>query len=104
MSYRKDFTVPTAVSWMHPQSIKVKVIMSHTPHELAEEFPEHKDKIHDLKMNDAHFAKMVDKYHEVNRAVHRMETRIEPVTDDVEEQTRRERMVLKDQIATYLQK
>jgi uncharacterized protein YdcH (DUF465 family) len=78
--------------------------MSHTPHELAEEFPEHKEKIHDLKASDAHFAKLFDKYHEVNRAVHRMETRIEPVTDEIEEQTRRERMVLKDQIAAYLQK
>lgn len=77
--------------------------MSHTPHELAEEFPEYKDKIHDLKMNDAHFAKMFEKYHEVNRSVHRMETRIEPVTDEVEEQARRERMALKDEIATYLQ-
>jgi len=77
--------------------------MSHTPHELAEEFPEFKDKIHDLKMNDAHFARMFEKYHEVNRTVHRMETRIEPVTDEVEEQTRRQRMALKDQIASYLQ-
>jgi len=76
--------------------------MSHTPHELAEEFPEHKDKIHQLKMEDAHFAKMFEKYHEINRAVHRMETRIEPVTDEIEEKTRRERMQLKDQIATYL--
>jgi len=76
--------------------------MSHTPHELADEFPEHKDKIHELKMNDAHFAKMFDRYHEINRAVHRMETRIEPVTDETEEQARRERMQLKDQIATYL--
>lgn len=78
--------------------------MSHTPHELAEEFPEHKERIHDLKMNDAHFARMFDKYHEINRAVHRMETRVEPVTDEVEEQARRERMALKDQIAAYLQK
>jgi uncharacterized protein YdcH (DUF465 family) len=78
--------------------------MSHTPHELADEFPEFKDKIHDLKMNDAHFAKMADKYHEINRSVHRMETRIEPVTDEVEEQTRRQRMALKDEIASYLQK
>jgi uncharacterized protein YdcH (DUF465 family) len=77
--------------------------MSHTPHELAEEFPEFKDKIHDLKMNDAHFARMFEKYHEVNRTVHRMETRIEPVTDEIEEQTRRQRMELKDQIASYLQ-
>jgi len=78
--------------------------MSNTPHELSEDFPEHKQKIHDLKESDAHFAKLVEKYHEVNRAVHRMETRIEPVTDDVEEQTRRERMALKDKIAAYLQK
>ena len=27
--------------------------MSHVPHELAEEFPESVDKIHDLKINDA---------------------------------------------------
>ncbi|AKS41079.1 YdcH family protein [Wenzhouxiangella marina] len=76
--------------------------MSHTPHELAEEFPEYKDKIHDLKASDRHFAKMIEKYHEVNRAVHRMETRVEPVTDEVEEAKRRERMALKDEIAQYL--
>ncbi|NBD95029.1 MAG: DUF465 domain-containing protein [Gammaproteobacteria bacterium] len=76
--------------------------MSHTPHELAEEFPEHKDKIHDLKESDARFANLCDEYHEVNRAVHRMETRVEPVSDEVEEIKRKERMRLKDQIAMYL--
>ena len=76
--------------------------MSHTPHELAEEFPEYKEKIHDLKASDRHFAKMIEKYHEVNRAVHRMETRVEPVTDEVEEAKRRERIALKDEIAQYL--
>jgi len=76
--------------------------MSNTPHELAEEFPERKERIHDLKASDQHFAKLVDEYHEVNRTVHRMETRVEPVTDDVEEQTRRQRMALKDKIAAYL--
>ncbi len=78
--------------------------MSHTPHELAEEFPEHKQKIHDLKASDAHFVKMAEEYHEINRTVHRMETRVEPVSDEVEEQTRRQRMVLKDKIAKYLAK
>lgn len=76
--------------------------MSHTPHELAAEFPEHKDKIHELKTTDAHFAKLFDKYHEVNRAVHRMEERIEPVSQEVEEKARQERMLLKDQLAKYL--
>lgn len=78
--------------------------MSHTPHELAEDFPEHKQKIHDLKASDAHFAKLVDEYHEVNRTVHRMETRTEPVSDGVEEQIRRQRMLLKDKIAMYLER
>jgi uncharacterized protein YdcH (DUF465 family) len=45
--------------------------MSNTPHELAEEFPEYKDRIHDLKVSDAHFRKLFDEYHEINREVHR---------------------------------
>ena len=55
--------------------------MSNTPHELAEEFPEHVAKMHDLKISDAHFAKLFEEYHEVNRAIHRAETNVEPVGD-----------------------
>ncbi|WP_404414625.1 DUF465 domain-containing protein [Vreelandella aquamarina] len=76
--------------------------MSHTPHQLAEEFPEHAERIHDLKQSDAHFAKLVEDYHEVNRQVHRMETEIEPVSTQTEEDTRRQRLALKDKIAAYL--
>ncbi|NKI33807.1 DUF465 domain-containing protein [Wenzhouxiangella sp. XN79A] len=76
--------------------------MSHVPHELAEEFPEYVEKMHTLKMNDRHFAHMAEEYHKVNREVHRMETRVEPVTDQVEEEARRKRMQLKDRIAEYL--
>lgn len=72
--------------------------MSHTPHELAEEFPEHADKISNLKQSDAHFAKLADAYHEVNRAVHRAETDVEPTDDGRMQQMRKERMRLKDQI------
>ena len=32
--------------------------MSHTPHELHAEFPEHEARIHELKESDAHFAKL----------------------------------------------
>lgn len=72
--------------------------MSHTPHELAEEFPEHADKISNLKQSDAHFAKLADAYHEVNRAVHRAETDVEHTDDGHMQQMRKERMRLKDQI------
>lgn len=72
--------------------------MSHTPHELAEEFPEHVEKIHTLKMENAHFAKLFDTYHDVNRAIHRAETDIEPTTDFHMEEMRKTRLWLKDEI------
>lgn len=72
--------------------------MSNTPHELAEEFPEHVEKIHDLKMSDRHFSRLSSEYHDVNRSIHRAETNIEP-TDDVHmEDMRKKRMRLKDEI------
>lgn len=76
--------------------------MSHTPHELHEEFPEHADRIHALKTSDTHFAKMAEEYHILNRAVHRAETDVEPTSDDVITGMRKERLLLKDKIAAYL--
>lgn len=76
--------------------------MSHVPHELAEEFPEAADAIHALKGSNAHFARLADEYHEVNRAIHRIETRVEPAAEEVEQELRRKRLVLKDEIAAML--
>jgi uncharacterized protein YdcH (DUF465 family) len=72
--------------------------MSHTPHELAEEFPDKQELIAQLRASDAHFARLCDEYHEVNRAVHRAETRVEAISDDAEEALRRQRLKLKDEI------
>jgi uncharacterized protein YdcH (DUF465 family) len=72
--------------------------MSHTPHELSEEFPEHVDAMHRLKMDNAHFSKLFDSYHDINRAIHRAETRIEPTDDFRMEEMRKQRMRLKDEI------
>ena len=76
--------------------------MSHTPHELAEEFPDKIDEIHRLKQDDAHFAKLADEYHEVNRAVHRAETNVEPIEELAEVELRKKRALLKDQIYAML--
>ena len=76
--------------------------MGHTPHELAEEFPSHIDAMHALKESDSHFARLFDTYHEVNRAVHRAETNVEPVSDLAETDMRKERARLKDEIWAYL--
>jgi uncharacterized protein YdcH (DUF465 family) len=76
--------------------------MSHTPHELAEEFPQHIETMHRLKIENAHFARLFDEYHEVNRAVHRAETRVDAIDDAAEEALRRQRVSLKDQIWSML--
>ena len=76
--------------------------MSNTPHELAEEFPGRHDAIAALKAKDAHFARLVDEYHQVNRAVHRAETQIEPTDSAHEQELRRKRLHLKDSIAQAL--
>jgi len=78
--------------------------MSHTPHELAEEFPDKTDAIHRLKTENAHFARLADEYHDVNRQIHRIETGIEGVSETFETDLRKQRMRLKDEIAAMLAK
>jgi uncharacterized protein YdcH (DUF465 family) len=76
--------------------------MSHTPHELSEDFPDKAEKISTLRKSDGHFARLVDEYHAINRDVHRAETNVEPTSDDHLYEMRKTRLVLKDQIAAYL--
>ena len=76
--------------------------MSHTPHELAEEFPDHIARLHDLKESDPHFARLAEQYHEVNREIHRIETDVAPASDDYQVELRKKRLYLKDQISAIL--
>lgn len=76
--------------------------MSNTPHELSEEFPGQADKIHAMKLADAHFAKLLEQYNEINRAVHRAETRVDVIAEEAEVALRRQRSHLKDHIAHHL--
>jgi uncharacterized protein YdcH (DUF465 family) len=76
--------------------------MSNTPHDLAEEFPHAAAKIHDLKVGNAHFSRLADEYHEVNRLVHRAETRLDTIDEAAENELRRRRAQLKDEIARML--
>ena len=78
--------------------------MSHTPHELAADFPEHAAKIASLRQSDSHFARLADDYHEINRDVHRAETDVEPTSDAHLTDMRKKRMTLKDEIFAYLSK
>ena len=76
--------------------------MSHVPHELREDFPEFTDQIHALKENDAHFRRLADEYHTVNREVHRLEAGDEHLSQFEEDNLRKTRMRLKDELYALL--
>ena len=76
--------------------------MSNTPHDLTEEFPDQRERITELKTTDGRFARLAEEYNEVNRTIHRIETRVEPSSEDVEEELKRRRVRLKDEIAEML--
>jgi uncharacterized protein YdcH (DUF465 family) len=76
--------------------------MSHTPHELHEEFPQFAEKISELKQTDSHFARIAEEYHEVNRQVHRAESLVEPMDDLAEMELRKTRARLKDELYRLL--
>lgn len=71
-------------------------------HSLVLEFPEMADKIHELKISDAHFRKMFDEYHEVDHHIHRIETEAEPTTDEHLNELRIKRVNLKDSLYKQL--
>lgn len=71
-------------------------------HDLHHEFPDHRERIHELKMNDAHFRNLMEQYDEVNTKVERLEQEGEPVTDETLEELKKQRLHLKDEIYQYL--
>jgi uncharacterized protein len=76
--------------------------MTHVPHELHEEFPEAGEALHRLKVESAHFARLADEYHQVNREIHRIEAEVEAATDERAENLKKRRLALKDEIAGLL--
>jgi uncharacterized protein YdcH (DUF465 family) len=73
-------------------------------HDLHHEFPEHHDAIHDLKMNDAHFARLFTEYHEVDHEVHRIETGAENTSDDYLNERKKVRLHFKEELLVMIQK
>lgn len=73
--------------------------MSHTPHELREEFPDAAAVLHELKASNAHFATLADRYHDVNREIHRIESEVEAASDERTESLKKQRLALLDEIS-----
>jgi uncharacterized protein YdcH (DUF465 family) len=73
-------------------------------HSLAHEFPEYKDKIHELKISDPEFAKLFEKYDDIDKEIYRIEMQIENTSDEYLEGLKIRRVKLKDELYTMLQK
>lgn len=71
-------------------------------HPLIQEFPEHREKIHALKLSDKHFSKLFEEYEVVDKAVVRIENGNEPNTDDYLEEQKKLRLHLKDKLYAIL--
>lgn len=71
-------------------------------HDLIHEFPEHRDVIHDLKINDNHFSRLFEEYHEVEHEVHRIEQGVENTSDDYLEKLKKTRLKHKDQLLAII--
>ena len=78
--------------------------MFNEKHDLHHEFPEFKDTIRHLKMNDAHFARLFKEYHELDHEVIRIEQGVENTSDEYLEQQKKQRLHLKDALYTMLKK
>ena len=71
-------------------------------HDLLHELPEYRDKIHEMKVGNAHFAKLFDKYHEVDHEVRRIEQGVETPSDEYTEEMKKKRLALKDELFQML--
>lgn len=71
-------------------------------HDLLHELPEFRDQIHELKMANAHFAKLFDEYHELDHEVRRIEQGVETPSDEYTEELKKKRLALKDELFQML--
>ncbi len=73
-------------------------------HDLVHEFPEYRERIHDLKVGNHHFARLFDEYHELDREIHRIEMEIETPGDRYLESLKKRRVRLKDELYEMLRR
>ncbi len=73
-------------------------------HDLHHELPEFEDEIRQLKMSDAHFARLFKDYHELDHEVRRIEEGVETTSDEYLDTKKIARLHLKDQLFNMLKK
>lgn len=72
-------------------------------HDFVHEFPQYRERIHALKTQDSHFAKLFTEYHDVDHEIHRIEQEVETPGDAYVENLKMRRVHLKDELFRLLQ-
>lgn len=67
-------------------------------HDLAHEFPEFKQRIHELKLTSPEFNQLYAEYQAVDKEIYRIEEEIETPSDDYTEELKRKRVHVKDRL------
>lgn len=71
-------------------------------HDLLHEFPEYQDKMHQLKMSDAHFKELFEEYDKLEHEIHRINMGEEVVIDEAVHEKKARLLFIKDEIFSKL--
>ncbi|MEC4050861.1 DUF465 domain-containing protein [Flavobacterium sp. SUN046] len=71
-------------------------------HDLLHEFPEFQEKLDALKASNHHFKALFDKYHEVEKEIHQINTGEKVAIDEYAHELKAKLLHLKDEIFTHL--
>jgi uncharacterized protein len=76
--------------------------MSENGHDLHAEFPQHRDVLRTLKVENDTFRELSDRYHSVAQEIHRIENGIEAASDQRLEDLKKRRLQMLDQVSAMI--
>ncbi|GGC94498.1 GTP-binding protein [Flavobacterium lutivivi] len=71
-------------------------------HNLINEFPEFREKIHDLKMQNAHFKKLFEEYEVLENEIYKINTEQINVSDEHAHDLKAKMLHLKDELFSLI--
>ena len=72
-------------------------------HDLLHEFPEYEAKIHELKIENSHFKQLFEAYDKLAHEIYKINTDVEPVSDEYSHELKVKLLHLKDEIFAMLE-
>ncbi|TLX55679.1 GTP-binding protein [Stutzerimonas nosocomialis] len=73
-------------------------------HPLIRDFAAQRERLQELRQHDLHFARLAERYEDLDKRICRIEDGVEPLDDAALGALKQERVVLKDDIARQLEK